>query len=372
MAVPLTDDGLSVGVRHLGARLQHRVVRAEAHRAAFVGYLALVVHEVNHRIRCRRVEFRRIGIAHAKHVASELHSHHLHAETETKTRHAMFACELGGTNLSFNASRSETTRNHDAVKARHAIVSQEAFHFFCLHPDNLHFGFVVETSVAQRFGNRQIGVVQVNVLSDQTDANRRGRFFNASHQRLPWCKIDVALDAQRIAHHNVEPFVVQDQRQLVDVADVGSVDDIAHGHVTLTRDLALQTFRQRLIAATHDDVGLNAAAAQLGDAVLSRLGLLLTARANERHQGDMDVTDVVAAHFVAPLTNRFKKRQNLDVADGSANFGDHHVDIVGSDALNSTLDLVSDMRNHLHGAPEIVAATLGGQHRLIDASCRRV
>ena len=138
------------------------------------------------------------------------------------------------------------------------------------------------------------------------------------------------------------------------------------------RDLALQVVAERLLAAAHDHVGLDAAAAQFGDRVLRRLGLLLAGRTDERHQRHVDVADVVAPGFLAELTDRLEERKDLDVADGAADLGDDHVDVVGGQAMDAPLDLVGDVRDDLHGLAEVVAATLGGEHRLVDRSGRGI
>ena len=95
------------------------------------------------------------------------------------------------------------------------------------------------------------------------------------------------------------------------------------------RDLLLEPGRDRPVGAAHDRVGLDAPAAQLGDRVLRGLGLLLARRADERHQRDVDVEDVVAPDVLAELPDRLEERQDLDVADGAADLGDHDVDVVG-------------------------------------------
>ena len=145
---------------------------------------------------------------------------------------------------------------------------------------------------------------------------------------------------------------------LVDVAEV--------------RDLALQRRRQGPLAAAHDDVGLDAPAAQLGDRVLRRLRLLLARRADERHQGDVDVADVLAADVLAELPDGLEEGQDLDVTDGATDLGDHDVDVVGGQAADAPLDLVGDVRDDLDGAAQVVAAALGGQHRLVDRARRGV
>ena len=172
--------------------------------------------------------------------------------------------------------------------------------------------------------------------------------------------------SQHVESHGVEPFVVQDQRQLVDVANVGGVDHGRFGHVAEVGDLALQVLLDRRLATAHDQVGLDAAAAQLRDRVLGRLGLLLGGRADERHERDVDVADVVAAGVFAVLPDRLEEREDLDVADGSADLGDDDVDVVGRHLADSALDLVSDVWDHLDRLAEVIAAAFGGEHRLVD------
>jgi hypothetical protein len=43
-----------------------------------------------------------------------------------------------------------------------------------------------------------------------------------------------------------------------------------------------------------------------------------------------------------------QERQRLDVADGAADFGDDHVDVIGSLGAHAVLDLVGDVRDDLH------------------------
>ena len=142
----------------------------------------------------------------------------------------------------------------------------------------------------------------------------------------------VLVEVQHLAHVVVEALVVQDERDLVEDVGVDRGDDARFGHVAQLRDLLLQPLRDRPVAAAHDRVGLDAAAAQLGDGVLGGLGLLLARRPDVRHQGDVHVEDVLAADVLAELPDRFEERQDLDVADGAADLGDHDVDVVAARA----------------------------------------
>ena len=86
----------------------------------------------------------------------------------------------------------------------------------------------------------------------------------------------------------------------------------------------------------------------------------------------MDVADVVAPGVLAKLPDGFEEREDLDVTDGAADLGDDHVDVVGDEAADAPLDLVGDVRDDLHRAAEVVTASLGGEHRLVDGSGRGV
>ena len=176
--------------------------------------------------------------------------------------------------------------------------------------------------------------------------------LDAVDERLPLAQVGLAASSRRMRHtSSSRPSSWRTSGQLVDVAGVGGVD---HGALRRTSHrleiLRLRSSRDRRLAAAHDDVGLDAAAAQLGDRVLGGLGLLLARRTDERHQRDVDVADVVAADVLAELPDGLEERQDLDVADGAADLGDHHVDVVGGEAADAPLDLVGDVGDDLHGA----------------------
>ena len=61
------------------------------------------------------------------------------------------------------------------------------------------------------------------------------------------------------------------------------------------------------------------------------------------------------ADFQSQLPDRFEERQRLDIAHGAADFDQHDIHAF-ADGQDASLDLVGDMGNDLHRAPEIVAA----------------
>ena len=98
------------------------------------------------------------------------------------------------------------------------------------------------------------------------------------------------------------------------------------------------------------------------------VGLVLSSPADrdERHQRQMDEDRGAARQLVAELADRLEERQALDVADRAADLDQHEVDALVA-AGDELLDGVGDVRDHLHGAAEIVAAPLLGEDVLVDA-----
>ena len=95
--------------------------------------------------------------------------------------------------------------------------------------------------------------------------------------------------------------------------------------------------------------------------------------ADERHERDVDVEDVLGPDLAAELADRLEERQRLDVADRAADLGDHHVGVARrADAPDSLLDLVRDVRDHLHGRAEVLALTLPPDDRVPDRPRRVV
>ena len=170
-----------------------------------------------------------------------------------------------------------------------------------------------------------------------------------------------------MSHHDVvQRLLVQQQRNPVDVVGVDRRDHRAFLDIGEQRDLAALLVRQHRLAAAQQDIRLDADRAQLLDRMLRRLGLDLVRTADHRHQRQVHVDDVVAAELDAELADRLEERQRFDVADRAADLDHADVGIAGAER-DAALDLIGDVRNHLHRRAEIVAAALLGDDALVDA-----
>ena len=167
----------------------------------------------------------------------------------------------------------------------------------------------------------------------------------------------------------VDPFGAEDERHLVDVVDVVGRDDGVDREAGEEGDLLADLAVEAAFGAADQGVRLDPDPAQLVDRVLGRLRLQFARVADVGHQGQVDEHAAFRAEVGVELADRLEEGQRLDVADGAADLGDHEVDRLRlGDDQDFVLDLVGDVRDHLHGAAEVVAAPLALDHRVVDGA----
>ena len=87
----------------------------------------------------------------------------------------------------------------------------------------------------------------------------------------------------------------------------------------------------------------------------------------------MDVERVVLADLFLDLTDRLEERQTLDVADRAADLRDHNVGAVRlRHIVDALLDLVRNVRDHLHRRAEVIAVPFLVEHVGIDLARRDI
>ena len=229
-----------------------------------------------------------------------------------------------------------------------------------------------------RLRHRQIGVVQVNVLTDEGNLEPVLRGMNALQQFLPFLPVHVAEgQSESLDKVGVEALAMQCQRHVVDRRHVGTLDNRVAVNVAHECNLRLDPFGQRAIGAQHQRVRRDANRPQRTDGVLRRLRLELTGCRQERNERHVHKGDVRASEVVAHLTGCLEEGLRFDVTNRAANFGD---DDVGAIAVlvglrlapHHILNLVSNMRNNLNGIAQILAAAFLSDNRGVHLACRRI
>ena len=226
----------------------------------------------------------------------------------------------------------------------------------------------------ERLDHRQIRVGQAHVLAHHGHVHLLIASVRRGQERAQGRQVGrTPLEAQPVEHHLVEALLVQAQRHLVDGRRVGAGQHLLGPHVAEQRDLLAHAVLDLVVRAAHDEVGLHADGAQLLHRMLRGLRLHLVRCGYIRHQRHVNEQHVAVRQLLLELARGLDERQRLDVADGAADLGydDVGAGLVG-DAPQARLDGLGDVRNHLHGAAQVVAAPLARDEALVDGSLREV
>ena len=227
---------------------------------------------------------------------------------------------------------------------------------------------VVPAAVLERLDDRLVGVLELHVLADQRDPDGPLGLVGAPAEGLPVGEVGRRrLDPEVVEDEVVHALGPEGERDLVGVVDVAGRDHGLLGQRAEERDLAPDIAVEAGLRTAEHGMRLDADPAQLVDRVLGRLRLQLPGVADVGNQGQVQEHRPLRAEVRVELADRLEERQRLDVADGAADLGDHEIDRLGlGDDQDLLLDLVGDVRDHLHGPAEVVAAALAGDHGVVD------
>ena len=173
VAVSLVDDLLAVDRRGLRARGEARRIQTQPHRAALVLHVALVGHEVDHRVLGEHVELGRVGIARADDVAGELDDRALQPKAQTEVRDAVIPGVVGSEDLALDPTMAEPAGHEDAGHARQRVGDVLGSQLLGIDPAHLGIDAMGPRGMAERLGDRQVGIGQLDVLADEGDLERR-------------------------------------------------------------------------------------------------------------------------------------------------------------------------------------------------------
>ena len=347
-------------------------VRAEAHRAALLRDALLRLHEVDDGMRRLRIELRRVRIRPADDIARVLDRRTLHPQADAEERDLVFTRILDREALARHAAAAEAARHEDAV---HALEERRIL-LQLLRLDALHVDLAVmrHARMVQGLVDRLVGVADRDVLADERDRAALLRLCRLLHERIPHRVLDRPdVEVQLLQHLFVQPLLAEFARDRVDgVRHVPLLDDALGTHVAEERKLGKVFLRDRHLRAAHKDVGDDADGAELPDGMLRGLRLQLARRLQVGNEREVDEARVVAALLEAELPRRLQERQRLDVARDAADLAEDDVAVMLAGGLDGVLDLVRDVRHHLHRTSQVAARALARKNDRVDAPRRVV
>src|SRR6516162_3531490 len=190
--------------------------------------------------------------------------------------------------------------------------------------------------------------------------------MDAVDDRLPAIEVWLgSIEAEMVAYLPVEPLQMVRDRNAIDGVDIERGDDPAVAQIAEQRDLLAGGRRDRTLAATQQDVGLDAEAEKFLCRMLGRFGLQLSCGGDPRHQGQMNEKNALAPELVAELADRFEEGEALDVAHRPADLAEDKI-LALEIGLDELLDRVGDVGDDLYRRAEVFAAPFAGDHRRVD------
>ena len=145
----LVDDFLAVELIGLRGFIQYTGVGAKTQGAADIGDAVLVGHQMDDRMRGRRVQLTAVRVLIADDVTAELHDCQLHAEAETQERNAVRARIFDGLKLSGDTAVAEAAGNQDAADIAEQFVRIRSVQVLGFNPLDIHLGIVRCTDMLQ-------------------------------------------------------------------------------------------------------------------------------------------------------------------------------------------------------------------------------
>ena len=114
-------------------------------------------------------------------------------------------------------------------------------------------------------------------------------------------------------------------RNVVDGLRIERFDNAVGTDVTAHRQFLFKCFRQCHLASRYDHLRSDTDATKFLNGVLRRFGLELTCSFYKRNECDMYEESARDLLVVFHLTDRFHKRQSLDIADRPSKLDDEYV-----------------------------------------------
>src|SRR5436305_11425226 len=117
MAMTLKDNRFTIGLVGFCTGSEAADPVAQAHGTAFIGHLALRIHQIDDGIGGLRIKFGAVGAFEPQHIAGELDNGHLNPQTEPQVWLVHTTSEVRGLYVAFDTTMTKTAWYHDAIKS---------------------------------------------------------------------------------------------------------------------------------------------------------------------------------------------------------------------------------------------------------------
>ena len=105
-----------------------------------------------------------------------------------------------------DASASEAARDEDPVKGSEKLLLGLFCDGFRVDPSDVHYRAKGKPGVAQGLRDREVGIVELHILSHKADGHRSAAAFDGSNHRLPLVQIRLGRGQPHSRQTTVDRF----------------------------------------------------------------------------------------------------------------------------------------------------------------------
>lgn len=255
-----------------------------------------------------------------------------------------------------------------------------------IDPEEVELALAAHGGVLKRLDDREVGVVEGDILSDQDNGDLLEVVGDAGGELIPLSPGALAagdqvlglwnsVELQDVADGGDQTLVLEENWDVVGGADVVHGDNLLWLDLTEHGDLVSGGLLEWDVASAGDQIWAETGGSGVLDGGLCWLGLLLSL--DDWDEGNVNLEEVVLSGSASELSHRLNEWRRLDISDGSSKLDNADIwGLVGvvdwdlSNTLYPVLDRVGQMWNDLNGAAEVITATLLLDNVLVDlAGC---
>lgn len=209
----------------------------------------------------------------------------------------MLTGKLGREDLALQGALAKAAGDQDARGVAQNLGDILLVEALAVDQLDVHMAIVEDARVMQGLDNRQIRIRKLGVLTHDGNLNLVGVVVGMvllAQELIPCAHIALArIEAKALANAQVKVLLGEQLRHVVNARAILVGKDAVGVDVAETRDLAANGVVNMVIGAQHNNVGLDAKAAQLLDGVLRGLGLNLVGGGDIGNERYVDVADVL-------------------------------------------------------------------------------
>ena len=168
-----------------------------------------------------------MGIAPAQDVAGKLDDHALHTEADTQRGDAVLAGIAQGDELPIDTAGAEARSYDDAIDTTQQFGYILLRDLLAVYGDEAELAATVGSRLQERFVDGLVGILQLDVLTDEGDGDEVLGFFTQSEELLPLLQLGLSLgcDTALLEYDLIEMLLAECQGYLIDGGDVDALHD---------------------------------------------------------------------------------------------------------------------------------------------------